>query len=336
MKKVTRLSFILVFALVLVLGPALVASAQDGTNPLCGGLADADCQQLSTTLTTMQGVQSFSIANWTVDFNLNTGDKPMSLTASGTAEFMMPADREANPEQIFAHLMIDNFAVTGTDSDQSGAAEVIIENGMTYVNWNGEWYGGETSQSDQTDMATAIADLSSGNLDLGSLGMDLTGVMTTTTEAATDVEGATTHYTTTLAIDKLLGAFLGSEQGMAMMGSMMGGSTDTSGTPTQMSPQDIQMFAQIIAPMFEGTTISFGLWTGDDNYIHRSALDLAINLNLAAFDPTASAITGNLNFQADLGGYNETFTAEAPTDFKPLDELNTGVSVPDPSSLLGG
>lgn len=336
MKKVSRFSFILVFAMVLVLGPALVASAQDGTNPLCGGLAEADCQQLTTALDTMEGVGSFSISNWTLTLNIDTGEAPMSVTASGSAEFMMPADAEANPEQVFAHLTIDSYAISGTgDSDESGSAEVILQDGMSYVNYKGEWYGGEMSESDEADLATGIADLSSGNLDLGSLGMDLTGIMTTTSEASTDPAG--THFTATLAIDKLLAAFLGSEMGMEMVGGMMGmdtSSTDPAATQPAMSPEDMQMFAMIIAPMLEGTTLSFGLWTGDDNYIHRSALDATINVNLSAFDPAAAPITGEVHFQADLGGYNETFTAEAPTEYKPMEELDA--DVPDVESVLGG
>jgi len=109
-----------------------------------------------------------------------------------------------------------------------------------------------------------------------------------------------------------------------MLGALLGESGEEMGL-SEMTPQDLQMMGMILTPMLQGTTLSFQQWIGtEDQFLHRLALDMNINVNLGMFgEADTPPITGAFHFEADLDQVNETFDIAAPTEFKPMDEMES-------------
>lgn len=323
MKQLTRLMSVLIVVAVLVGTPALSVFAQ-GDNPACTGLEAADCETLTGAAAAMQTVTSFSIPSWSFSLAGTDGTDSIDVSASGSGEFMLPPDL-ANPTAgLMVHLVIDSYSATVPGEDpQSGSVEVIMADGMAYINYDGQWYGEELTADDAQSLTDSFGGASTGSFGLDSLGVDLTSVATTTRGVDTEANGQTVQtYVTSIDGGALLVSVLSSPAFGSLLGMGMSAETSDLGMD-QMTPEDMQMMAAIFAPMMAGTTIEFGQGIGaDDNYIYSVALDVALNLDLTIFDPEAGSVSGELHFAAEVSDHNGTFTVEAPADYSPMEELD--------------
>jgi hypothetical protein len=326
MKHLTRISVVLALVAVMALVPALGALAQ-GTNPLCAGLSDADCQLLTSATAAMGTVQSFSVPSWSIDVTYDAGASGTgALSASGSAQFMIPADlTDPTLAGLLVHLVVDEASVTDAGTTQTlSNLEVLLKDNMSYVNYNGEWYGGEITQDDIDSITSSFSGLTGGQAatsgtDLSALGIDLTGVVTTTRGPDGNVGGqAVADFVTTIDITKALTAILSSPMVGQMLGSATGGDTGT-----QMTPEDLQMMSAMFAPMLTGTTFGFEQWVGtQDAFIYMLKVDAVLNLDATLFDPTVGKISGEFHLAAEVGEHNGSFEVAAPTGYKPIEELN--------------
>lgn len=323
MKHLTRLMSILLVMAIVLGAPALTAFAQDD-NPLCAGLEAADCAILNNVAVAMADVSSFRISSWSVTLVGSDGTENIDFAANGSGEVMLPADPNAPTEGLLLHLVIDSATATTPDGGtQSGSAELLILNDMIYVNQGGEWYGEQMTQEDIEDLTSSFGvDGGAVSMDLGALGIDATGVISTMRGEDGEVMGqAVQSYVTTVDINTLLLAVFNSPAFGALVGMGMDEGAGETGMD-EMTPEDMQMLAAIFGPTLAGTTISFEQRVGvDDGLIHGIALDAVLNLNMTMFDPEAGTITGELHFMSELSEHNGTFTVEPPADYAPLEEL---------------
>jgi len=156
-----------------------------------------------------------------------------------------------------------------------------------------------------------------GGMGLDQLGIDLTGVATTT---RTDQDGMAL-FTTNVDINLLLNALLASPA----LGSLMGADPGMA----EMTPEQLQAMGAMIAPMLTGTTISFGqVVNPEDSTLRGVRVDATLGLDLTMFDPEAGSITGEFHFSADFDQFNEAFDVPAPESFRPLEELDTEGALP--------
>lgn len=321
---------LLVVAALLVAVPG-AALAQNGTDPICAGLTEADCQLLNSTTAAMEGITSFSIPSFSVGFALNTVDGETTFNAAGSGHVMVPEGMAsgmsmdmdlAAVEGLLLHLVLDSVAYSTPTDSNSGNGEILVIDDMLYVLYGGEWYGGQLEEEDLEsdeveDLAPAdVDDLADLQEQFENLGIDLSGVISSVRGADTDAMGQpVANFTTTVDITALFIAVLQSPAVGEAMG-MSGEGEDA------MTPEDMQMVGAMIAPMFQGTTISFSQGVGaEDNLLHSLAFDLVLNADLSLFAPEVGAIVGNLNVSADLDEYNGTFEVQAPESFRPLEEL---------------
>lgn len=315
MKYLSRLMSILLVMAIVLGAPALTALAQDD-NPLCEGLEAADCATLNSAAAAMADVSSFRIPAWSVTLVGSDGNENIDFAANGSGEVMLPADPATPTEGLLIHLVIDSVTATTPDSGtKSGSAEVLILGDMIYVNQDGQWYGEQMTQEDIEDLTgTFSMDGGAASMDLGALGIDATGIISTMRGADGELEGqAMQSYVTTVDINALLMAVFSSPAFGALIGMGLGADSGEMGMD-EMTPEDM--------PMLAGTTISFEQWVGaDDNLIHRIALDAVLNFDMTMFDPEAGSITGELHFMAELGEHGGTFTVEPPADYAPMEEL---------------
>jgi len=319
MKLFRRSLALWIVAALLIVAPG-AALAQDGPNPLCTGLTDADCQLLSSASGAMEGVKSFSIPSYSISFFLNSLDGETTFNATGSGHVMLPPDPES-PEGLLFHLVIDSASYSTPTSGQSGGeGESLVLGDMLYVKFNGEWYGGSLSEGaeeaeDEFDTG-AVSDLTDLQQQFADLGIDMTGVVTTARDADTDVMGQTVaNFTTTVDITQLFLALLPSPA----LGEAMGMAAEGD---EAMTPEDLQLIAAFIAPMFQGTIISFSQGIGtEDNLVHSIRFDTVLNADLSLFAPEVGAVAGELHFAADLDEYNGTFEIPAPESYRPLEEL---------------
>ncbi len=331
MKKiVSRFVPVLVVIALLAFGPLLSAFAQDGANPLCNGLADADCQLMLAGEASLTGVTSFAVPSYSLDFNFNDGSQTTTLTASGSGEFSLPVNGDVTSMVI--HLLIDQVSMSDASGPQAiSGLEIIIANSMAYIKYNDEWYGEAMTESDLQSFADMgnVVDLSqlSGGADTGGLGLDLTGVVTTTRGADEDMMGQSMAvFTSNLDIANLITALLSSPMIGQLLGSAMG---DTTGT--QMTPADMQMLGAMIAPMLGNTSLSCGQWVGvDDMQLHKVALDVVFSLDVSMFSPDTPPMNGELHAAVELGNLNEAVSVTPPESYKPGSELDLSTN-----SLLG-
>jgi hypothetical protein len=324
MKQFSRLAMVFALALVMVLGPLSVSAQDDGTI-LCNGLSTEDCQVLNDALASMQGVSSFAMPSFNAAFSFSDGTNTMSFSAAGSGEMVMPTDEAGTGMAM--HLMLTDFSLADSSdgTDQSGALELLVLDGMTYVQRDGTWYGETMEEGNASEIASMVMQLTQiqsavGQLSAGS-GMDLSTVVTTTADGGT--------FTSVVDVAGLLSAFLMSPTGMEMLSSEMGGAD-----MSQMTPEDMAMMAQMFAPMFTGTSIQMATSVSEDGMVSGTQLDLVVAIDLSAVVPGMTPINAELHFGAEMAQYGETFTFEAPAEYSPMADLD--LNVPDPSSLLGG
>ncbi len=331
MKRFARwLPVVLVAILALV--PVLPALAQGGTNPVCNGLSESDCAILEGP--TQNTVTSFLTPSWEVRFNFTDGTESVAFSGKGSGGFSF-ADG-----QIVAHLVIDELSVEAPDTPAwSGAIEVIVTNDMAYINYNGEWYGEAITPEDLQSMGLgSVADLSSLS-DMGSMmsgtdmGIDLTGVLTTTRGADAESMGQKmADFTTTVDLTGLITAVLSSPMLGEALGAA-GGAGDSLGLGG-MTAEDMQMMGMFIGPLLAGTSISFEQWIGlDDSQIHMVKLDIPVNLDLSMLAPEVGKVTGEIYFMAELAAHNQPVEVTPPASYKPIAELETQLE--DLGTLLG-
>ncbi len=343
MKRFTRLFTMLVLLAMLAV-PTVSTFAQDGANPLCQGLSQEDCDLLTAPTMTMAGVTSFTTPNWAVSFTLTVPEDVGMMEGEATAEpatqtvtfnaqgstggFAMTPDAE-----ILMHLIIDE--ASGTDGEETmslSGAEVVITREMAFVKYNDQWYGDtlENAEIDPDDFSV-IEDLS-GGLDLADIGVDLTGVVTTTRGADAEVMGQqVATFVTEMNVAQLLVAVLSSPMLGELLGEEMGGEA--------MSPEDVQMIGMFLQPMLAGTTVSVEQWVGlDDNYLHKLALDVTLALDLSLFAPEVGKIDGELHFVTELADFNAPLTAPVPDEYLPLEQLeeDAGFDLGELEQELGG
>jgi hypothetical protein len=317
MKHMKRFTLVLALVALLVMAPLSTVLAQgDGGNPLCNGLAEADCQILSGVSGAMEGVRSFSAPSWAINLAFDAGTSGAgSFTASGSGEFMFPEDMtDPALTGLLIHLTLPEVVLTTAQGTQNFAGEVIVQGDMAYVNFNGEWYGGQLTEEDLQSLRDTFSGATGGQttFDPAAMGFDLSGIVTTTRGADSD-QGAV--FTTNVDIAGLVMAILSSPAfGQLLGGADMG--------MTEMTPEDLQLLGGMFAPMLQGTTIVFEQTINpDNNLLTALKLDVNLALDMSMLDPTIGAITGAFQFSADLDEAGGTFEVTPPTEFRPLEEL---------------
>ena len=312
MKYVVRVLSLAV--LVTLLATPFVSFAQG--DPRCSGLSEADCQIVLQAAEKMAGVTSFSMPSFDFYLELNspngdTGEMEsikIGGEGSGAVSF-------ASAEDAVAYLYLSNVnAEMDGESQTLNDVEIILTPTMQYVKMQGEWYGGE----EETDFSSFDMGSMDFNTLLDSLGIDLTGVVTTTRGDDAQLHGqAVATFSTSIDVGQLLTALLASPAVGEALG-MGGDGADA------MSPEEMQMLGAILAPMLAGTSISSEQWIGlDDGYVHRVRLDVVLNLDMSMFSEEPMVISGALNVNAELNDFNAPVNVEIPTDYKPLDEMET-------------
>jgi len=321
----------------LAFGPVLAAFAQGGTDPLCSGLSDSDCQILVKSQSAMSGVTALTLPSWSISFKLDAQGENIQLDANGSGAFEVTSDKS----KVAIDLKIDQATITSNGQTVTiSGAEVMFDNDMVYVLYNNQWYGQQLSESDLSSLglggpasglAGGLGALTGqmqqpGGLSLGGMaqasGVDLTGVLTTVRGADAQVSGKNVAtFTTTVDFTKLLTALLGSPLVGQLAAGEMGGTTGgTEATP--MSPQELQMIAAMLAPMFTGTTISVEQQVSpDDGYIYGVKVDVILNMDASMFSPEVGKIAGELHVAAGMDKYNESVTLTPPSSYGTMDQL---------------
>jgi hypothetical protein len=325
MKHVTRLFSVL--AVILLLATPLSALAQTSENPLCTGLSAEDCDFLTSAQGMIVQATSFAIPAMELSFNVNDGTSTTAFSMKASGEVMLPTSG-----QLLLHLVLTDITVEPADPTVPSALEVIVTDKMDFVKYNDEWYGEELSAQDQKDMQDAFGQVmgavSMGGI--GAVGIDLTGVVTTTRVDDVDMMGMTmADFKTSVDVGNLLVALLASPA----LGMVLGSSGADLGMG-ELTPQDMQMMGALFAPMLTGTTIDLEEWFGvEDMYLHKFVLDVKINVNLGMFGGDSSApITGALYLSIELDQVNQTFEVTLPENYKSMNDLNLGAGGLD----LGG
>ncbi|MBI5958080.1 MAG: hypothetical protein HY866_05060 [Chloroflexi bacterium] len=322
MKKIARWMPVLVMLAVLIVA-ALPAAAQDGANPLCSGLSDEDCQLLVVAQTNAESITSFASPEWSVSLQGQTAEESISFDAKGSGEFSMASETD-----FVIHLVIDEATAVSSTGTETLSIEMIVTPAMVYVLYDGEWYADEMTAEDLESLGlgslAGAGDMLGGAegeglpgvSDLTDMGIDLTGVVTTTRGA--DVDGNAV-FATNIDLTQLVVALLSSPMIGEVLGMSMGG--EGSETPA-MTPEDMQMMAMFIQPMFAGTTIAVEEWVGlEDQMLHGLKADVLLNLDASMLAPEIGKITGEFHFLAGIENINEPVEVTLPETTKPLDEL---------------
>jgi hypothetical protein len=315
MKHMKRLLSVLV--VVFLLAAPLSALAQETPDPLCGGLSAEDCDFLLSAQGTLATATSFAIPAMELKVNLNDGETNTALSVKGSGEIMLPTSGS-----LLLHLVLTEITLEPADPSVPGAVEVIINDKMGFVNVNGEWYGEELTEADLADMQNTLDQVSGLTAvgDIGALGIDMTGVMTTTRGEDVDMMGMTmAHFTTSLDVGNLLVAVLSSP----LLGQLLGASGEDLGLG-ELSPEDMAMMGMIFQPMLAGTTLSVEDWFGvEDKYLHKLVIDANINLDLSMLGGEGAVpITGALYLDIELDQINAAFEVAAPESYKSMEELD--------------
>lgn len=310
MKKLVRV--VIIVMLVAFAVTPLTAGAQGGTNPLCQGLSQADCDVLVGAQAAMAGVTAFSTPEWSISLMLSLPNAETGATetvnfaarGSGGGFDLTPG------AAVLVHLKIDEATISDGTTSQSGSAEVILTPTMGYILFNGEWYGGAIEEGDLpvSDLAaiTQVGDLGTA---LGSLGIDLTNVLSTT---RTD-EGGAAVFTTTVNLGTLITTALGSPMVGALAGEALGGGTE-------MSAQDLAMVGMFLTPLLANTSLSSYLAVSG-GMISEVGLDLVLDIDLSMFAPEVGRIQGEVHFMSGVADYGTTLNPTIPSSYKPIEEL---------------
>jgi hypothetical protein len=334
MKHVTRLLSMVVVLLLMAL-PVSSVFAQADQNPLCNGLSAEDCDFVMSAQQMVATATSFSIPAMELSFNINDGTSNTAFGVKGSGEVMLP-----DSGQFLLHLVLTDITMEPADPTLPSELEVLANDTMGFVKYNGEWYGQELTDKDKADLQDALGQITGamsmggGDMGMGGLGIDLTGVVTTTRGDDVDAMGMTmAAFSTNVDISKLLVAVLASP----MLGTLLGSSGADMGLG-EMTPQDMQMMAMIFQPMLAGTTFDVQEWIGvDDMYLHKLVVDLKINLDLGMFGGEGSApITGAVYMDVELDQVNQTFSVAAPETYKSMDELSMDAGSLDLGGLGSG
>ena len=334
MKHVTRLLSIAV-VLVLLAVPVSSVFAQADQNPLCNGLSAEDCDFVMSAQQNVATATSFAIPAMELSFNVNDGTSNTAFGMKASGEVMLP-----DSGQLLLHLVLTDISMEPADPTVPSELEVLVNDSMGFIKYNGEWYGGELTDQDKADLQDTLGQITGalamggGDMGMGGLGIDLTGVITTT--RGDDVQAmdmTMAAFSTSVDIGQLLVALLSSP----LLGALMGSSGADLGLG-EMTPQDMQTMAMLFQPMLAGTTIDLQEWIGvDDMYLHKLVLDVNINVNLAMFGGEGSSpITGAVHVDVSLDQVNETFDIAAPESYKSIDELDMGAGNLDLGSLGSG
>ncbi len=325
MKHVVRLVPVLVIV-VLVLSMPMVAFAQD---PLCEGLSEADCAMVLSALDTVGTVESFTVPAWEFSLTFDSGEGATELSAAGSAGFVI-ADDAANS---VVYVKLDSLTMVPDDPSLPETAELMVVGGFAYVNYDGEWYGEELSESDLADvdemLGTVQAAGSVTDMD-ESLGLDMTGVFTTTREADDEMHGQSVAVYSmdldlmTLIVNALSSPMVGEALGMGDMGM------------EEMSPEELSMMAMMFAPILGESGIGAGLAVGlDDGYIHEVELWVDIDIDLSMMGADSSPITGEIYFSAEVTDVDAGFSVEPPADYGSMDELQDKLDEIEANPLEG-
>jgi hypothetical protein len=331
-KSIKRLLPVLIIA-VLVLVSALPVFAQGSSHAICNGLSDADCQTLTTAQANLSNIKSFSSSAWSFDLNASDSKTTVAYSASGSGEFVLPTG--ANSAGLLIHLMVSDLNVSaGSTTVTMKDAEVIVTDKMAYVKYNGDWYGQALTAQDLNSMGlgslSGLSGLSNmlgsgtgGSANggtanaLSSLGIDLTGVVTTTRGADATVGSDTVQvYTTNFDLAKLIGSVLASPAITPLLGS----------SGSSMTPDQLKMIGSMVAPMLGTTSINLEEMVGSDANLRGIKLNVVLDIDPSLFSPGTGKITGNLTFGTDLTGLNQTYTATEPSSYKPMSDLNALLS----------
>jgi hypothetical protein len=320
MKTVVRLLSLLTL-IALIAGLPLSALAQDGENALCGGLSPEDCELLLTAQGNMATVTSFAIPAMTISFSFNDGTQTTAFSMNGSGEIMLPESGS-----LLVHLLLTDIVMEPASEDVPSELEVILNDTMGYVLYNGEWYGEELSEEDQAQVAEIAGMTDVSSLGSADSGLDLSGVVTTA--RGEDVDGMAA-FKTDLDVAGLLTAVLSSP----MLGEVLGEEQAAELGLGELSPEDMAMMGMMFAPLLADTTISFEEWVGlDDMYLHKLALNVALSIDLSMFGGEGSSpLTGGLVVEIGMDNFNETFEVTPPAEYRPMDELDVdlGEVVPD-------
>lgn len=311
MKHVVRLVPVLVIV-VLVLSMPMVAFAQD---PLCEGLSEADCDMMLSALDTVATVESFTVPAWEFTLKFDSGEEVTELSAAGSAGFVI-ADDIANS---VVYIKLDSLVMVPDDPSLPETAELLVVDGFGYVNYDGEWYGEELSESDLADVDEMLGMVESSGSITGmdeSLGLDLTGVVTTTREADDEMHGQSVAVYSmevdlmTLLVNALSSPMVGEALGMGDMGM------------EEMSPEELSMMAMMFAPILGESGIGAGLVVGeDDGYIHGVELWVDLDIDLSMMGADSPPITGEIYFSAEVTDVDAGFSVDPPASYGSMDEL---------------
>lgn len=317
MKHLVRLLSLMALVAVMIV-PSLAAVAQDD-NPLCQGLSAEDCDELLAAQASVAMVSSFTMPAFEMGLTLNIPameegmeetNIELSVSGSGGVSFDMASD-------VIIHLVVNEVYISdGMETEEYSDIELIMTPTMGYIKWEGEWYGEALEEGDLPDMADleelrSYADV---NTLLAMSGIDMTGVMLTTRDG--DV------FTTDVDVAGLLIAALQSP----MLGEMVGGEMG-------MTEQDLAMLSAFLPPLLGGTALT--TMTGiSDGYVTMLGMDMVIDLDLALMG--MGAITGDMHFMVEMSNINEPVTAEIPSEYLPMEELDADLSeIEDLGSGLG-
>ena len=321
MKYVVRMLSVVV--LVTLLATPFVSFAQG--DPRCAGLSEADCQIVLQAAEKMMGVTSVTIPSFEFSFELNVPDSAtgeiQSMAVSGDGNGAVSV---TSPDDAVVYLYLSSLYVEAQGESQSfNDVELILTPTMQYVKVKGEWYGGEET-TDFSGFDTGSMDF---NAVMNELGIDLTGVMNTTRGDDAQLHGqAMATFVSTIDVGQLLTALLASPA----VGEALGMAGEGEGA---MSPEEMQMIGALFVPMLAGTTVETEQWIGlEDGYVHDVSMDVVLNLDMSMFE--MGTMTGELHFDVELDGFNAPVSVEFPTDYKPLEEMDS--SLPDLGGLGAG
>jgi hypothetical protein len=270
-----------------------------------------------------------------LSFNINDGSSNTAFSVKGSGEVMLPESGH-----LLLHLVLTDITMEPADPTVPSELEVLANDTMAFLKYNGEWYGQELTDQDKADLQDALGQITStmamggGDMGMGDMGIDLTGVVTTTRGDDVEMMGMNmASFSTSIDITQLLVAALSSP----MLGTLLGSSGADLGLG-EMTPQDMQMMAMIFQPMLTGTTFDVQEWIGvDDMYLHKLALDINLHIDLSMFGGEATApVTGAVHVDVSLDQVNEMFDIAAPESYKSIDELNMDAGGLDLGSLGSG
>lgn len=200
MKKFLRFISPLVLIALLVSGPALTTLAQGGTGTTvpCSGLSESDCKILTDSTEAMQGIRSFTLPSWALNFEMQAGTaNSVKIAANGSGTFVLPDAAMAlfsdlppmaaptdmgpviallqkiNPalvEKIITQtgldLKVENLVLQAPGQNTAGSGELILKDSSLYLrlgspNGADAWFGDPINLTDQNraDLAKSIDDL---------------------------------------------------------------------------------------------------------------------------------------------------------------------------------